>query len=97
MITCAECADEFEPRRSDQAFCSVACNKANTNRAQARARRLYNAAYHFRLEHDRFGPNWKFMMREIGSWIREDREAGRPPPPAHNHDANRGHERGKKL
>jgi hypothetical protein len=35
----------------------------------------------------------RFVCREIASWIREDRDRQRLPPPPHNHDLDRGHER----
>jgi hypothetical protein len=60
-----------------------------------RCLRIYRALYHWRLDRSSgFGPNMRFVCREIAAWIREDREAQRLPPPPHNHDANRGHERG---
>lgn len=92
-MNCPECRAYFEPRRSDQDYCSTACNKAGSNRELARARRVYRALYHWRLEHRGFGANMRFVCREVASWIREDRDRQRKPPPPHNHDADRGHER----
>ena len=94
-MNCPECRAYFEPRRSDQAYCSAACNKAGATRELARARRVYRALYHWRLA--RKGPhiaaNLRFLCNEVSSWIREDREAQRKPPPAHVHDLDRGHQR----
>lgn len=90
---CPECRTWFEARRSDQAYCSTACNKRASDRELKRARRVYRALYHWRLEHRTFGQNMVFVCREVASWIREDREAQRLPPPQHDHDNDRGHER----
>lgn len=92
-MNCPECRAYFEPKRSDQAYCSAPCNKKGAGRELARARRIYRALYHLRLEHDKFGPNWRFITREVASWIREDRERQRLPPPPHDHESDRGHER----
>lgn len=92
-MQCPMCRAYFEPRRSDQGYCSAACNKKGSNLALKRALRIYNALYHWRLEHKTFGANMRFVCREVASWIREDRDMQRLPPPPHNHDSNRGHER----
>jgi len=92
-LNCAWCRAWFEPKRSDQAYCSTACNKHGANQEGARARRIYRALYHWRLGHTTFGENMKFVCREVSAWIREDRQMQRPPPPPHNHQADRGHQR----
>jgi hypothetical protein len=94
-MNCPECRAYFEPRRSDQAYCSAACNKAAATRELARARRVYRALYHWRLNRkgEAIGANLKFLCGEIAAWIREDREAQRLPPPAHDHASDRGHQR----
>jgi hypothetical protein len=92
-MNCPECRAHFEPRRSDQCYCSSRCNKAGSTRELARARRVYRALYHWRLGHQTFGENMRFVCREIATWIREDRASQRLPPPPHNHDSDRGHER----
>ncbi len=97
-MNCPECRTVFEPRRSDQAFCSARCNQVATTRETTRARRIYRALYWWRYDRKGgFGQNMRFVCREVATWIREDREAQRLPPPAHNHDADRGHERPRKL
>lgn len=93
QLACPTCRKRFTPTRSDQAYCSTRCNALGVKLEQRRARRIYRAIYHMRLEHDTFGPNWRFITREVAAWIREDREMQRLPPPKHNHDADRGHER----
>lgn len=94
-MQCPECRRSFVPRRSDQAYCSASCNKAAAARELARARRVYRALYHWRLK--RTGPgiaaNLRFICNEIASWIREDREMQRKPPPPHDHQSDRGHQR----
>lgn len=92
-MQCPECRTNFEKRRADQAYCSAACNRTGGARELARARRVYRALYHWRLEHRGFGENMRYVCREIASWIREDRERQRLPPPKHDHQADRGHER----
>ncbi len=94
-MDCPECRAWFEPRRSDQAYCSARCNKAGATRELARARRLYRALYHWRLNRKGEGiaANLRFICNEISSWIREDREMQRKPPPPHDHDLDRGHQR----
>lgn len=97
-LNCPECRAYFEPKRSDQFYCCAKCNKAGEARALQRARRIYRALYHLRLwiagkGRVNVAANWRFICREVASWIREDRERQRLPPPPHNHDADRGHER----
>lgn len=93
-MNCPECRAHFEPRRRDQAYCSAACNKKGETRELRRARRVYRALYHWRLNRaGGFGPGMAFLCREVASWIREDREAQRLPPPPHDHTADRGHQR----
>jgi hypothetical protein len=93
MSSCPECRRQFEPRRHDQSFCSAKCNAAANYREQVRSRRIYRALYWWRYERGGFGENMRFVCREIAAWIREDREAQRLPPPKHDHNSNRGHER----
>lgn len=94
-MNCPECRVYFEARRSDQAYCSTRCNKLAENRELKRSRRLYRALYHWRLHRKGEGlaANLRFICNEISSWIREDREAQRKPPPPHDHMADRGHQR----
>jgi hypothetical protein len=92
-MNCPECRAYFEARRSDQTYCSAACNRVGGARELARARRVYRALYHWRLGHKTFGANMRFVCREVAAWIREDRERQRLPPPPHDHDSDRGHER----
>jgi len=94
-MNCPECRTYFQPRRSDQAYCSAACNKAAATRELARARRVYRALYHWRMHRkaEGIGANMKFICAEVASWIREDREMQRKPPPPHAHDTDRGHQR----
>jgi hypothetical protein len=94
-LACPWCAASFRPARSDQSYCGAACNKAAATLELRRARRIYRALYHWRLEHRTFGQNMAFVCREVASWIREDREAQRKPPPPHDHSADRGHQRVK--
>ena len=100
-LSCPECRAYFEPRRRDQGFCSTKCNAAANARELARARRVYRALYHWRLAPRKKGmgalagvaANWRFVCAEVAAWICEDRDAQRKPPPPHDHDANRGHQR----
>lgn len=92
-MNCPWCRKWFEPRRSDQFYCCTACNKAGETLESRRGRRIYRAVYHWRLGHSTFGENMRFVCREVAAWIREDRDAQRLPPPPHNHQADRGHER----
>lgn len=91
--SCPECRSWFTPKRRDQAFCSTRCNKKAADRELVRGRRVYRALYHWRLQRRSFGQNMAFVCREIASWIREDRQAQRLPPPPHDHQADRGHQR----
>jgi hypothetical protein len=97
-MNCPECRSYFEPRRHDQSYCSAICNKAGATRELARARRIYRALYHWRLNRkgEGIGANLKFICSEVASWIREDREAQRQPPPPHDHALDRGHQRERK-
>lgn len=104
-MQCPECRTNFTPRRIDQGFCSARCNAKATTRETARARRLYRALYHWRLAPRRKGKggpagvaaNLAFICNEVAAWIREDREAQRLPPPRHDHQADRGHQRARGL
>lgn len=93
QAACPECRTWFAAHRIDQAYCSTRCSKAAETRELRRSRRIYRALYRWRLERNGFGQNMRFVCREIATWIREDREAQRLPPPPHNHDSDRGHER----
>ncbi len=97
-MNCPECRAWFEPRRSDQRYCSAKCNKAAADRELVRARRVYRALYHWRLDRkgEGIGANLRFVCSEIASWIREDRERQRQPPPPHDHANDRGHQRERK-
>lgn len=93
-LSCPECRSWFVPRRRDQGYCSEPCNRKAAVREQTRGRRVYRALYWWRYDRSGgFGKNMVFVCREVASWIREDRQAQRLPPPPHNHDADRGHER----
>lgn len=92
-MVCRWCRGGFFRARSDQFYCSAACNKSAAVLEGRRARRIYRAIYHWRLGHSSFGPAMTFVCREVAAWIREDRQMQRPPPPPHNTEANRGHER----
>lgn len=97
-MQCPECRAEFDRKRSDQFFCSTPCNTAFEKRALKRCRSLYRALYHWRLWVSGEGrlnvaANFQFICASVSAWIREDREMQRLPPPPHNHDADRGHQR----
>jgi hypothetical protein len=94
-LACAWCASTFRPTRSDQAYCGSPCNKAAATLELRRARRIYRAIYHWRLQRKSFGANMAFVCREVAAWIREDRAAQRKPPPPHDHESDRGHERAR--
>lgn len=98
MKRCPECAVYFAPRRIDQAYCSVPCSKKADSRELARARRLYRALYHWRLDRSKKGVKEAgkllvFICREIRHWIEEDRLSQRGTPPKHDLMADRGHQR----
>jgi hypothetical protein len=92
-IQCPWCRAWFAPHRADQFYCSAPCSKNANNLETVRARRIYRALYHWRLEHRGFGANMRFVCREVAAWIRDDRSRQRLPPPQHNHESDRGHER----
>ncbi len=94
-MNCPECRAWFEPRRTDQGFCSVKCNQAANARELRRARRVYRALYHWRLNRrgEGIAANLRFICNEVAAWIREDREHQRQPPPPHDHANDRGHQR----
>lgn len=95
---CPECRQVYTPRRIDQSYCSTRCNDAASKRELARARRIYRALYWWRLDRKRdVAANLRFVCQEIASWIKEDREAQRLPPPRHDHMQDRGHQRAKGM
>lgn len=97
-MKCAFCGVTFEPRRVDAVCCSSKCSTAYKNLEMTRAKAVYRALYHWRA--DRKGPdtadNLRFITREIREWIDRDKAAGRPPPPKHDHMANRGQQAQKR-
>lgn len=92
-MKCPECGRPFVKGREGQAWCSAACNRKAGDRELKRARVLYRALYWWRYKRNDPDTSWNlsFICREIRSWIDEDKLAGRPPPPRHRHDADRGH------
>lgn len=93
-MKCPECNRNFNSTRHGQWTCSARCNRAAGNRELARARVLYRALYWWRLGHGKGAEAMRcfvFIIREIRSWIEEDKKAGRAPPAPHRHDADRGH------
>lgn len=103
-MKCPECKQPFEARQREQTFCSKRCNTIAGNREMKRARALYRALYWWRYgrlaRSARYGrPDrlaiaadlW-FICREIKAWVLEDEREGRPPPPKHRHDTDRGHQ-----
>lgn len=87
---CPECGTIAERKRVDQVTCSSACNYQLENRAGRRAKVLYRCLYWWRFNRKSAVDDLRFICREIRSWIDEDREAGRGPPPRHNHQGDRG-------
>lgn len=97
MPKCRNCGTAFKRRRIDQHYCGTLCSREADKRELKRARAVYRALYGWR--DNRSDPSaaddLRFVCREIRDWIEEDREAGRLPPPRHNHNGDRGHERRK--
>lgn len=93
MKRCPSCSAMFTPRRIDQGYCSVGCSKRGDALELRRARRVYRALYHWRYKRVTAGRLLVFICREIRSWIEEDRQCQRPPPPMHDLMADRGHQR----
>lgn len=79
---CAECGASFQPRRSDEFFCSIPCRKNFDNRAMARGRDLYHLF--MTLRYDRGLAKamnvWSILCRMCETWRAEDHRerAGRP-------------------
>ena len=88
---CAFCGAPFKAVRVDQTSCSTKCGSDLANLEMKRARRLYRALYGWRLRDDASKDDMRFC-REIASWKEEDARAGRPRPPRHQHDLDRGHQ-----
>lgn len=93
---CHFCGQSKRRARYDQTTCGPACNKAFKNLEMTRAKRLYRCLYWWRFEKDKkdaqTADNLRFIAREIRAWIDEDKLAGRPPPPRHDHMMDRGHQ-----
>lgn len=100
MKRCPMCRAMFSPRRIDQTYCSTGCSKKADQLELARARRLYRALYHWRLDRSKKGVKQAgqllvFICREIRHWIEEDRLNQQGPPAMHDLMADRGHQRVK--
>lgn len=101
MARCSFCGKPYEKVRYDQVSCSSRCNINFKNLEMSRAKRIYRVLYWWRLGRQKrfhgvvsMADNLRFLAREIREWIEEDRKLGRPPPPMHDHSADRGHQRG---
>lgn len=82
---CAHCGDPLaETAKASARFCSRTCKTNDANLEAARGKQLYRLAYRWRKgygkdEVSRISlSNLSWLMDQF---IREDREAGRPPPP----------------
>lgn len=95
MRACCNCRVRFLPRRFDQEYCSTACNDEAGKRELRRARRVYRVLMRIfgKRKYEGRGADFTFLYREVRSWIEEDRDAQRLPPPKHDHTADRGHQR----
>lgn len=91
--TCRWCRTQYTKRRIDQAYCSTLCSTNADKLELKRARRLYRALYHWRYNRKDAGKLLVFICREIRHWIVEDRACQRMPPPKHDLQADRGHQR----
>ncbi len=94
-MRCPNCSQTFIRRRVDQGFCSAACNREDDRRALTRARRVYKVLYRIfsKRKYAERGADFTFLYREVRSWIVEDQLRQRLAPPAHDHTADRGHQR----
>ncbi len=95
MSRCPWCRTPFKVRRHDQVFCSKTCNAEARKLELKRAVAVYRALYWWRLCRKTGAADLLFVCREIASWILEDRLSQRLPPPRHNHQLDRGHQRRK--
>lgn len=102
---CAYCGAPFVRHREDQICCPAGSNTTNNpgrsckddlkNLERTRGMKIYRAIYWWRYKRNdhSLADNLRFITREIRSWIEEDKAAGRPPPPRHRHDLDRGYQR----
>jgi len=89
-MNCHNCNNPFTPWRSDQLYCKPECYREADHRELRRARAIYRCLYWWRFQRKTAMDDLRFICREIRAWIDEDKAAGRPPPPPHRHDADRG-------
>lgn len=78
-ICCAECGNEFQPKREHAEFCSPACRSAFNNRANLRGRQIYDLFRAMRRERAKAKELniWTEMCRLELQWQIED-ERERP-------------------
>ena len=97
-MKCAFCGKPFTPRRIDAVCCSSVCATKFKNLEMTRGKLIYRAIY--RWEADRTDPqrgaNLVWIGKEIREWMRQDKALGRPPPPRHDHTADRGQQARKR-
>jgi hypothetical protein len=77
--SCHECSASFLTYRRDALHCSRKCKTDGANREAARGKQLYRLAYGWR---SKSGGSFSDLSRLVDLFMREDREEGRPPPPA---------------
>lgn len=98
--TCHHCGEEFETGQPFAAFCSREHKEAAHNLEKARGQQLYRLAYGWATGSGASFSDLSWLARQF---VKEDREAGRPPPPkatgrpstAHNYLTNKDARRRK--
>jgi hypothetical protein len=77
-MICSNCRKPFTSPQRSALFCSRSCKTASANFEAARGKQLYRLAYHWALGS---GPSFSDLSWLVRQYIREDKEAGREPPP----------------
>jgi hypothetical protein len=75
---CSECGKPFQTSQPTASFCSRKCKADSANLEAVRGKKLYRLAYGWRKGN---GARFSDLSALMDVFIREDREAGRPPPP----------------
>lgn len=78
---CASCGETFLTTQPSALYCSRACKTKEANLEATRGKQLYRLAYHWAMAGGSMGKAFSDLSWLARQYVKEDREAGRAPPP----------------